>query len=116
MAEEEKTTVAAEQEEDARLVALVSQEGDSFNVSLDVAQMSELVKTMIDGERGALLRHTPNTCCFSAPFPRAFPEATPLPASSPRFYLVWPNPRTAPARSQTSRTTRTRHRRSRFRT
>jgi hypothetical protein len=75
MAEEEKTTVAAEQEEDARLVALVSQEGDSFNVSLDVAQMSELVKTMIDGERGALLRHAPHTCCFSAPFLRAFPRS-----------------------------------------
>ncbi len=33
-----------------KTVTLVSQEGDSFSVAVEVAQMSELVKTMIDGE------------------------------------------------------------------
>lgn len=34
-----------------RTVHLVSQEGESFDVSLEVAKMSELVKTMIDDEQ-----------------------------------------------------------------
>jgi hypothetical protein len=34
---------------DQRMVHLVSQEGESFDVQLGVAKMSELVKTMIDG-------------------------------------------------------------------
>ncbi len=33
---------------DERSVHLVSQEGESFDVSLSVARLSELVKTMID--------------------------------------------------------------------
>lgn len=32
-----------------RTVHLVSQEGEQFDVSLEVAKMSELVKTMFDG-------------------------------------------------------------------
>ena len=52
MAEEQKTQdAAAQEEEDSRMVALVSQEGDSFNVSMAVARMSELVKTMIDDDQ-----------------------------------------------------------------
>ena len=52
MAEEQKTQGAdAQEEEDSRMVALVSQEGDSFNVSMAVARMSELVKTMIDDDQ-----------------------------------------------------------------
>ncbi|KAG5188167.1 Skp1 family, dimerization domain-containing protein [Tribonema minus] len=38
------------QAEDTRTVNLVSQEGDSFDVSIKVAKMSELVKTMIDDD------------------------------------------------------------------
>ena len=34
---------------ETRTVHLVSQEGEQFDVSLDVAKMSELVKTMFDG-------------------------------------------------------------------
>lgn len=37
--------------EDSRTVHLVSQEGESFDVPLSVAKMSELVKTMIDEEQ-----------------------------------------------------------------
>lgn len=37
--------------EDNRTVHLVSQEGESFDVPLHVAKMSELVKTMIDGDQ-----------------------------------------------------------------
>jgi len=40
MSEQKETT--------GRTVHLVSQEGESFDVTLDVAKMSELVKTMID--------------------------------------------------------------------
>lgn len=36
---------------DTRIVHLVSQEGESFDVSLGVAKMSELVKTMIDEDQ-----------------------------------------------------------------
>ena len=36
---------------DDRTVHLVSQEGESFDVPLSVAKMSELVKTMIDEEQ-----------------------------------------------------------------
>jgi S-phase kinase-associated protein 1 len=36
---------------DSRTVHLVSQEGESFDVPLNVAKMSELVKTMIDEEQ-----------------------------------------------------------------
>jgi hypothetical protein len=36
---------------ETRTVHLVSQEGEQFDVSLEVAKMSELVKTMFDGER-----------------------------------------------------------------
>jgi S-phase kinase-associated protein 1 len=35
---------------DERSVHLVSQEGESFDVTLSVARLSELVKTMIDEE------------------------------------------------------------------
>lgn len=35
---------------DTRTVHLVSQEGESFDVSISVAKMSELVKTMIDDD------------------------------------------------------------------
>jgi hypothetical protein len=34
---------------ETRTVHLVSQEGEQFDVSLEVAKMSELVKTMFDG-------------------------------------------------------------------
>eukprot|EP00341_Mesodinium_pulex_P013965 CAMPEP_0116896400 /NCGR_PEP_ID=MMETSP0467-20121206/5652_1 /TAXON_ID=283647 /ORGANISM="Mesodinium pulex, Strain SPMC105" /LENGTH=165 /DNA_ID=CAMNT_0004567549 /DNA_START=45 /DNA_END=542 /DNA_ORIENTATION=- len=37
---------------DTRTVHLVSQEGEQFDVSLEVAKMSELVKTMFDDEQG----------------------------------------------------------------
>jgi S-phase kinase-associated protein 1 len=36
---------------ESRTVHLVSQEGESFDVPLDVAKMSELVKTMIDEDQ-----------------------------------------------------------------
>lgn len=36
---------------DSRAVHLVSQEGESFDVAMGVAKMSELVKTMIDEEQ-----------------------------------------------------------------
>jgi S-phase kinase-associated protein 1 len=42
---------AAAAPEDSRIVHLVSQEGDSFDVSVKVAKMSELIKTMIDDEQ-----------------------------------------------------------------
>jgi S-phase kinase-associated protein 1 len=48
MATEEKTAT-----EEGRTVHLVSQEGDSFDVQTSVANMSELVKTMIDDEAEA---------------------------------------------------------------
>lgn len=38
-----------------RTVHLVSQEGEQFDVSLEVAKMSELVKTMFDGLLSLLL-------------------------------------------------------------
>eukprot|EP00611_Tribonema_gayanum_P021843 TRINITY_DN428_c0_g3_i1.p2 TRINITY_DN428_c0_g3~~TRINITY_DN428_c0_g3_i1.p2 ORF type:complete len:183 (+),score=93.90 TRINITY_DN428_c0_g3_i1:76-624(+) len=41
---------AAPTAEETRTVHLVSQEGDSFDVSVKVAKMSELVKTMLDEE------------------------------------------------------------------
>ena len=47
MADEEKKD---QTEEETGTVSLVSQEGDSFDVPMGVARMSELVKTMIDGE------------------------------------------------------------------
>lgn len=37
-------------EDDGKMVDLVSQEGDNFQVEKKVAKMSELVKTMIPGE------------------------------------------------------------------
>ncbi|RYH24231.1 hypothetical protein EON65_16950 [archaeon] len=37
--------------QESRTVHLVSQEGESFDVPLDVAKMSELVKTMIDEDQ-----------------------------------------------------------------
>jgi hypothetical protein len=37
---------------ESRTVHLVSQEGEQFDVSLDVAKMSELVKTMFDDDQG----------------------------------------------------------------
>lgn len=37
-------------QQDNRSVHLVSQEGDSFDIKVSVAKMSNLVKTMIDGE------------------------------------------------------------------
>ena len=43
---------------DDRMIHLVSQEGESFDVQLPVAQMSELVKTMIDGKCVYILHHT----------------------------------------------------------
>ena len=36
--------------ENARTIHLVSQEGEQFDVSLEVGSMSELVKTMFDGK------------------------------------------------------------------
>lgn len=36
-------------EDDSKTVRLVSQEGESFDVPVGVARMSELVKSMIDG-------------------------------------------------------------------
>lgn len=41
----------AETAPDSRTVHLVSQEGESFDVPLHVARMSELVKTMIDEDQ-----------------------------------------------------------------
>lgn len=35
---------------------LVSQEGESFDIKVTVAKMSNLVKTMIDGERDSTTR------------------------------------------------------------
>jgi hypothetical protein len=53
MTDEEKKDT---QEEETGTVSLVSQEGDSFDVPMGVARMSELVKTMIDGNpRRALI-------------------------------------------------------------
>eukprot|EP01083_Nonionella_stella_P132819 403845_1 len=46
-ASEETPVPAEENEEDGKMVELVSQEGDCFQVELKVAKMSELVKTMI---------------------------------------------------------------------
>ena len=40
---------AVEDEDDGKMVDLVSQEGDNFQVEKKVAKMSELVKTMIPG-------------------------------------------------------------------
>jgi S-phase kinase-associated protein 1 len=40
-----------QQAEDTRMVHLVSQEGESFDVLLSVGRMSELVKTMIDEDQ-----------------------------------------------------------------
>lgn len=37
-------------QQDNRSVHLVSQEGESFDIKVSVAKMSNLVKTMIDGE------------------------------------------------------------------
>lgn len=37
--------------DDARIVHLVSQEGESFDVSVSVGKLSELVKTLIDNEQ-----------------------------------------------------------------
>lgn len=42
---------------DQRMVHLVSQEGESFDVQLGVAKMSELVNTMIDGKSPEPLPH-----------------------------------------------------------
>lgn len=36
---------------DSKIVHLVSQEGESFDVPVNVAKMSELVKTMIDEDQ-----------------------------------------------------------------
>lgn len=44
----------AEEAVDNRMVHLVSQGGESFDVQLPVATMSDLVKTMIDGENRVL--------------------------------------------------------------
>ncbi len=41
----------AESNDDNKTVHLVSQEGESFDVPLSVAKMSELVKTMIDEDQ-----------------------------------------------------------------
>ncbi len=46
MSETKETTI-----DDSRTVHLVSQEGESFDVLMNVAKMSELVKTMIDEEQ-----------------------------------------------------------------
>ncbi len=45
MTEENKTDSS-----DDKLVSLISQEGEAFQVSLDAALISELVKTMVDGK------------------------------------------------------------------
>ena len=105
MAEEEKQgTAATAEEEDTRLVALVSQEGDSFNVSLNVAQMSELVKTMIDGElpayRGAPSPRNagaPRLCCAAPPRPALHCST---PSRAPRHVLPRPISRVAPPRDE----------------
>ena len=47
-------------DDDGRKVSLLSQEGDSFEVSVGVARMSELVKTMIDGTWDIHLLGYPN--------------------------------------------------------
>lgn len=47
--EENKADAAQAAEGEGRLVGLVSAEGDRFEVPHNVAIMSELVKTMIDG-------------------------------------------------------------------
>ena len=44
------STSGGQEESSSRTVTLISREGDSFEVSVDVARMSELVKTMIDGK------------------------------------------------------------------
>jgi hypothetical protein len=41
--------MAALTDADAKMVHLVSGEGEAFDVQLHVAKMSELVRTMIDG-------------------------------------------------------------------
>lgn len=48
MSEESKPMEESEEVKGSK-VTLVSQEGDNFQVSMAVATMSELVKTMIDG-------------------------------------------------------------------
>ena len=44
-------STATQAEDDSRKVCLVSQQGDSFEVSVGIARMSELVKTMIEGKK-----------------------------------------------------------------
>lgn len=51
MSESKDMTGAGASNEDTRTVHLVSLEGESFDVPLSVAKMSELVKTMIDEEQ-----------------------------------------------------------------
>merc|ERR1711924_381813 len=48
--EEKKPETEAADDDDARRVNLMSQEGDQFEVEVKVAKMSELVKTMIPEE------------------------------------------------------------------
>ena len=50
-ASESKTAANPGDESETRTVHLVSQEGESFDVPISVARISELVKTMIDDEQ-----------------------------------------------------------------
>jgi hypothetical protein len=55
-AEDTPKVGAVDDEDDGKMVDLVSQEGDNFQVEKKVAKMSELVKTMIPGAWGAPAR------------------------------------------------------------
>ena len=51
MSEAKPEVRAAESDDDARTIRLISGEGDTFDVPLSVAKMSELVKTMISEDQ-----------------------------------------------------------------
>jgi hypothetical protein len=63
-------------EDDGKMVDLVSQEGDNFQVEKKVAKMSELVKTMIPGRMKKVLNGfsteeaLERTSCIHAIVPR----------------------------------------------
>jgi hypothetical protein len=52
--------------DDSKTVHLVSQEGETFDVPLSVARMSELVKSMVEGE--LLVSHSVAMHCIQSTF------------------------------------------------
>lgn len=60
--------------QDNRSVHLVSQEGESFDIKVTVAKMSNLVKTMIDGEMTREGRMSVGRYCCTVPYilPRTY--------------------------------------------